>query len=350
MAELEADNLERAPGVGEPATTEVPATAEVPGTAEEPVAAEEPATAEDPAELIRSIGWYDRTKFALVRGVLTGIMRLVGLGGLYWLCWAFGTCEWLVLISVRRRVKAQLRQKLGKRLTERQIRTAARRYFARVRCDKIIFLILDKVPKDKILERTHFENRHYVDEALKRGHGMYVMISHYGSNYLAGLLMALAGYQVAGVRDRKEGAIRRYVRAKYALKFPEFRRLRLYYADAFPRGLYRSLRQNWVVATALDVGRERAKNQATVKISLFGREYTFLTGTAQIAVRCEAPIIQGFVVSCKGFRWRLMGKEPLWDPQTGPRDEQAAVEQMMQRYAANIEDLLQRYPCHISKF
>ncbi len=310
----------------------------------------EAAEGQELADLVASIGWYDRAKFALVRGLLTGIMRLVGLKGLYRLCCAFGACEWLILVSVRRRVKARLRRMLGGRLTEKQIARATYRFFTRLRCDKTIYLIFDKISKQKILERTELENWHHIDDALAQGHGLYVMISHYGSNYLAALLMALHGYKVAGVRDRKESALRRYVRARYAQTFPEFRRLRMYFADGFPRGLYRSLRENWVVATALDVGRERARNQRTVRISLFGQEYTFLTGTAQIALRCGSPIVQGFVVSCRDFRFRLVAREPLWDPRTGPADEQAALEQMMRRYAANIEDLLGEYPCHISKF
>jgi lauroyl/myristoyl acyltransferase len=312
--------------------------------------ATEAAEAQELADLIRSIGWYDRAKFALVRGMLTAIMRLTSLRGLYWLCCAFGTCEYLLLVGVRARVKARLRLLLGNRLSEKQISRATFRFFLRQRCDKTIYLIFDKIPKEKILQRIEFANWQHVDDALKRGQGVYIMISHYGSNYLAGLLMALKGYQIAGVRDQKEGALRRYVRARYSQTFPEFRRLRLFYADRFPRGLYRSLQQNWVVATALDVGRERAKNQGTVKINLFGQEYTFLTGTAQIALRCKAPIVQGFVASCKNFRFRMVIEEPLWDPATGPHDEQLALQEMMQRYAANLENLLQRYPCHISKF
>jgi lauroyl/myristoyl acyltransferase len=302
------------------------------------------------ADLIASIGWHDRVKFGLVRGMLTVILRLIGLGGLYRLCCFFGACEWLLLVNVRRRVKTKLRQMLGDRLSEKQIAAATYRFFTRLRCDKTIYLIFDKIPKQKILERIELDNWHHMDDALQRNAGVYVMISHYGSNYLAGLMMALKGYRVAGVRDRKESGLRRYVRARYAQTFPEFRRLRMYFADGFPRGLYRSLRENWVVATALDVGRERAKNQGTVKIRLFGQDYTFLTGTAQIALRCGSPILQGFVVSCKDFRFRLVVQEPLWDPRTGPQDEQTALEQMMRRYAANIEDLLQKYPCHISKF
>lgn len=296
------------------------------------------------------IGWYDRVKFAIVRGLLSGLLRLVGLNGLYWLCCAFGACEWLILAKVRRRVKTRLRDTLGDRLTDRQIAKATLRFFTRVRCDKTIYLVFDKIPKQKILERVEFENRHHIDETLQRGGGLYLMISHYGSNYLAGLLMALHGYRVAGVRDRKESALRRYVQARYALTFPEFRQLRMYFADAFPRGLYRSLRENWVVATALDVGRARAKNQGTVTMRLFGQEYTFLTGTAQIAVRSGSPIVQGFLISCRNFRFRLVVSEPLWDPQSGPQDESAALQQIMRGYAANIEDLLARHPCHISKF
>lgn len=310
----------------------------------------EAAQAQELADLVASIGWYDRVKYGLVRGLLTLTLRLIGLNGLYRLCCAFGAIEWLVLVNVRRRVKAKLRSMLGDRLNERQLSAATYRFFTRLRCDKTIYLIFDKIPKHKILERIEFDNWHHMDQALERGAGVYVMISHYGSNYLAALMMALKGYSIAGVRDRKESGLRRYVRARYAQTFPEFRRVRMYFADGFPRGLYRSLRQNWVVATALDVGRERARNQGTVKIELFGQQYTFLTGTAQIALRCGSPILQGFVVSCGNFRFRLVIQEPLWDPQTGPQDEQTALEQIMRRYAANIEDLLQKYPCHISKF
>lgn len=332
-----------------PPASILPIMAEAAENIDQQTGANEPADGQDLAELVASISWFNRAKYAVARGLLTAVMRLTGLRGLYWLCCAFGACEWFFLIAVRSRVKARLRRMLADRLTPRQISAATFRYFTRLRCDKTIYLIFDKIPREKILQRIDFQGQHNIDEALKRGHGLYIMISHYGSNYLAGLLMALQGYQVAGVRDRKEGALRRYVRAKYAQTFPEFRKLRMYFADVYPRGLYRSLRENWVVATALDVGRERAKNQRTVKINLFGQEYTFLTGTAQIAVRCGAPIIQGFVVSRKNFHFRMIAKEPLWDPQTGPQDEEAAIAQVMQRYAADIEDLLQKYPCHISK-
>ena len=81
---------------------------------------------------------------------------------------------------------------------------------------------------------------------------------------------------------------------------------------------------------------------------MFGRQREFLTGTMQIALRCGAPIVQGFVVSRKNFYFRLIVKGPLINP-----DEQAdnpkILNKVMQRYADNIAEHLTEYPDHLSK-
>ena len=61
----------------------------------------------------------------------------------------------------------------------------------RIRCDKLFYLIFDKLPREKILNRVRFFGQEVLDEALQRGHGAYVTLSHYGSHHVAGLLMAL---------------------------------------------------------------------------------------------------------------------------------------------------------------
>ena len=68
----------------------------------------------------------------------------------------------------------------------------------------------------------------------------------------------------------------------------------------------------------------------------------------QIALRCGAPILQGFVVSRKNFYFRLIVKGPLVDPEV-EADEPAIVQEAMQKYADNIAEHIAMYPCHISK-
>jgi len=296
-----------------------------------------------------SLRLLTRLKFALARGFLLALAWLVGLRGLYLFGQAFGTCEWLINYRLRRRVRERLRYLLGERISDKDLSRAVHRFFMRVRCDKIIYLIFDRLPREKVLERIHFEGRQYVDEALQRGKGCYVMMSHHGAHHVAALLMALMGYNVAGVRDRKESALRKYAQAKYAQTFPEFSRLRMFYADAFPRSLYRCFRENFVVGSALDVNRDRGKHLRTVDVTLFGRPHRFLTGTLHIALRCGATILQGFVISCKDFHFRLVVTPPLIDPDEAV-DSAETVRTIMQRYASGIERHVQAYPCHISKF
>ena len=81
---------------------------------------------------------------------------------------------------------------------------------------------------------------------------------------------------------------------------------------------------------------------------MFGQEREFLTGTMQIALRCGAPIMQGFVVSRKNFYFRLILKGPLIEPASA-QDTPETLQRVMQAYADNIAEHVRSYPCHIAK-
>lgn len=291
-----------------------------------------------------------RVKFMLVRGFLYGWARCFSLKGLYLFGQFFGTCEWLINHKRRRRFRQNLLEVYGHppEGLPRTARWACWRHFTRTRCDKLFYLIFDKLPREKILKRVRFHNRRLIDEALKRNKGVYVCLSHHGSHHVLVLLMTLLGYKAAGVRDRNEGALRRYIQEKYNEIFPEFRDIKLFFADTYPRDLYRCFAEGRILGTALDVLRNRGPHLRTAKVQLFGREREFLTGTMQIALRCGAPIIQGFVVSRKNFYFHLIPKGPLVDPDTA-RDEPEILQAAMQRYADNIAEHVQKYPDHLSK-
>lgn len=295
-----------------------------------------------------SVGLMDRVKFVLARTFLIAWARCFSLKGLYLFGQLFGTCEWLIDFRRRRRFAGRLRAVLGQDLSRGYIRRITLRYFRRVRCDKMVYLIFDKLPREKILKRCKFHGREHLDEALKRGKGVYVTMAHFGAHHVSGLLMALAGYRVAGVRDRREGALRRYMQQRYAESFPEFRAIKVFFADAFPRDLYRCFRSNHVLGTALDVDRQRGVNLRTERVKIFGEERDFLTGTMQIALRCGAPILQGFLVSRKNYYFRLVVSGPLVDPDS-QRDEPAVLARVMQEYADGVERQIRAYPCHMSK-
>ncbi|MFO0838084.1 MAG: lysophospholipid acyltransferase family protein [Phycisphaerae bacterium] len=297
----------------------------------------------------RRLGWYTRAKFELVRGFLWAWAQTFSLRGLYLFGRVFGTAEYLINFKRRGRYRRELRQIFGTALSRAREKSIIRSYFRRTRCDKLLYLIFDRLPKDKILRRIRFPGREQVDTALAAGRGIYVMLSHHGSHHVAGLLMALLGYKCAGVRDRNEGAIRVFVQEKYARTFPEFAAIRLLYADSFPRDIYRCFQENRVLGSALDVGRVRGLSLKTCPVRIFGQTREFLTGTLQVALRCRAPIFQAFVVSRPNFYFRLIAK-PLFDPAAeADTNRPELLQELMQRYADGIETHVREYPDHLSR-
>ncbi len=295
----------------------------------------------------RAIGWYTRAKFEFVRGFLWAWTRTFSLRGLYLLGVWFGTLEYLINFKRRARYARQLRRIFPEGISEARRRRITLSYFRRTRCDKLYYLIFDKLPREKILRRIKFQGRDYLDEALARGNGVYVMLSHHGSHHVAGVLMALLGYRCAGVRDPNEGAIRIYMREKYATTFPEFGAIRVLYADSFPREIFRCFHENRVVGTALDVGRVRGTTLKTCEVNVFGEQREFLTGTVQVAMRCRATVVQAFVVSRRNFYYRLIVKPPLHVPSEDV--EAPPLPELMQRYADGIAVHVREHPDHLSR-
>lgn len=299
----------------------------------------------------RQLSWVVRAKFAVVRCFLWGWARLFSLTGLYLLGQTFGTLEYLVNFKRRARYRQALRRVFPEGVDRTRERRIIREYFRRTRCDKLLYLIFDRLPKEKILRRIKFHGREYVDEALRRGNGAYLMASHNGSHHVLGLLLALLGYKVGGIRDRNEGAVRVYMQQKLGETFPEIaENFRMYFADSFPRTIYRYFQENCLVGSALDVSRVRDETLKTCRVRIFGESREFLTGTLLIALRCRATIVQLFVVSRPKFYFRLIVHPPLAVPSgAGNGDSPQRVAELMQRYADGIEAHVRAYPDHLSR-
>ncbi len=287
-----------------------------------------------------------RLRIGCVRAFLTGWARVFGLTGLYALGRLFGTCEYLVDYKRRRRVHGRLREYFKSRATGPWRRRMARRYFMRIRCDKMFYTLMDRIPRDTLLDRMEVVGREHIDAALRRNTGVYVALCHFGSHHIAGLVMALLGYSLAGVRDPKESHVRRYIQEKYRRTFPEVAAMTMFYSDAFPRELFRFFQSNRIVASLLDVDRQRGETLRTHGVSIFGETRQFLTGPLKIAIRQGAPTLQGFVISLKDFHYRIVVTPPLFDPD-GVTDPDRTIAEALQTYADAVEAHAREHPDHL---
>ncbi len=286
----------------------------------------------------------------MMRSALGTLLAIFGLKGLYLMGQGFGTAEWMINYKRRRKFRKRLKVILGNEISGKQRRREARRFFMRVRCDKIFYLIFDKIPQEKALACFEIGNHHLLASAMEKGNGCFVALSHFGAHHVSGLLLALSGYQTAGVRDPNEGGMRRFMQQLFDEKYPEFKRTRYFSADTFPRDIYRCFQDNYALGAALDARPKRNSAKRTTLVTLFGHPQAFIDGTLRIALRCRSSITQGFMISLPNFKYRLDLLDLLVAPdETAKQTKDQLLPETMQRYAHNIEDHVRRYPDHISR-
>ncbi|MCO6437679.1 MAG: hypothetical protein J5J06_11370 [Phycisphaerae bacterium] len=296
----------------------------------------------------RSVTAWERFSFGLIHLFTRGLLLLLGLRGLYAFGRWFGFLEWVINYKRRRRFAQSYAEVLGRHPTSTERRSTTLEHFQRTRCDKLFYMILDCLSPARAAGLFGIENRHLLDEAMARERGAYVALSHHGPHHVTAMLMCLLGYKVAGVRDRREGGLRRYMHERFAQRFPQYAQLRMMYADTYPRDIYRCYQEGYVLGSAMDVTRVRLPHQRYEEVECFGEVRPFLSGPMRIALRNGTPVIQGFMISEPGFHYRLVLTESLIDPDR-VEDEDAAVAEAMKTYAANVEAYVRATPALITR-
>jgi lauroyl/myristoyl acyltransferase len=291
---------------------------------------------------------WDRASFALAHGATSALLLVLGLNGLYRFGQAFGTLEWSLNYKRRRKFARAMKRIWGRKPTARERRLHTRRFFMRTRCDKLFYLIFDRIPRDRAAALLTFSDKAVLDEALANGRGIYLAMSHHGAQHVLGMLLALLGYKPAAVRDRNESGLRRFVQARFDEKYPEFGRMRVLYADSYPREIFRCLEEGYIVGSAMDVSRVRADHQKFEEVTIFGERRPFLSGPVSVAMRRKTAVLQAFVVSQPGFRYRMEIVETLYHPKTDG-DDAATLSRAMQTYAANVERFVTQSPSQLSR-
>jgi lauroyl/myristoyl acyltransferase len=295
-----------------------------------------------------ALPWTIRAKFAVLRGTLWLGLRVLGLTGLYQVARCFALAEWAVNYKRRRRFHQAMGGIYGAALDPAVCRRACRSYFVRTRCDKLFYLIFDFVPRQRLMKRLRFDGLEEVNAALQRGNGVYVALSHLGAHHVVGLIMNLMGYRVAGVRDPQEGPLRSYIQAMYERRLGRENTVKVLYSDNLPRDIYRCLKDNYLLGSALDADRIRDPRLKRVAVQVFGEEKHWIIGTLQIGLRCGSDIIQAFAISEPNFHYRLIRQPLLFDGEVA-QDDPATIQRIMQRYAVNIERFAREHPDHISR-
>jgi len=302
----------------------------------------------DPQSSTKPLSTWQRVSFSTTHAMVRGLLALLGLRGMYRLGRAFGTMEWLINYKRRQRFRRALEVVSDPNAPPSDSRGITRTHFMQTRCDKLFYLMFDCIPRERAMSLFTTTNREWLDTGLADGHGVYVALSHHGAHHVAAMFMALHGYKVAGVRDRHEGGIRRYVQDRFDRRYPEFNRMRVLYADSYPRDVFRCLQDGYVLGSAMDISRIRNEHQKTVELTMFGETRPFLTGPLKVAVRCRALVVQAFIIPEPDFCYRMELVQRLIEPDHVDNEE-LVLDEALKTYARNIETRVRAMPALLTR-
>ncbi len=313
-------------------------------TTTEPTSTEVPSPQERSARLTL----WETVSFNMAHAATSAMLAILSLRGLYHFGRLFGTAEYLINFKRRRRFAKALAHILEQKPTGAQRRKWTHQHFMMTRCEKLFYLIMDRLPRDKAASLLTISDEPLLKEYLARGNGLFYGLAHLGPQHIGGMLLSLKGYKVAGVRDPHESSIRRYVQALFDRRHPDIQRTNMLYSGTFPREIFRCYREGCIVGSAMDVSRLRSQNQKAEWIEVFGQKRPFLTGPLHIAIRCKAPMLHGHVLPEPGFRFRFLIAGTLLDPET-MEDEDREVANALRIYAAHIEKTLKERPSLVTR-
>jgi KDO2-lipid IV(A) lauroyltransferase len=273
--------------------------------------------------------------------VLRALGALVGLR-------AVGRCgglagEVLFLVDRRRRriLEQELDRLFGGRRKPAQLRSMARRtcrLFGMRLFETALFGFLERGTLDAI---AHAQGIGHVDEALARGRGVILLLSHFGSFLLPLPFLGFRGYAVNQITGRQVHASRLAERVwlwrkRQAERLP----VRFRQVDRFLRPVYHALRGNEIVAIAFD-GRDSTQ---WAVVDFLGRRARFSTGPFELARRTGAAIVPTFVVREPDGRHRIEFGEVFGLSELAAGGDALAAD--VQSFARLFERYVESHPCH----
>ncbi|MDI7275271.1 MAG: lysophospholipid acyltransferase family protein [Anaerolineae bacterium] len=174
----------------------------------------------------------------------------------------------------------------------------------------------------------------HLDAALARGRGVVLTSAHFGNIDLAGQILALHGYRVVGIAEHlRPERLFHYVR-----RARESHGLAFIPIDGWLRPVFRALRENAIVGSALD----RNVTDSGRIVEFLGRPAQVPDGYARLALRTGAALLVAFSRRLPDNTFIVTVEPEIRVEQTGDpeRDTASAVLQVLAVFAGHVR----RYP------
>jgi len=197
---------------------------------------------------------------------------------------------------------------------------------------------LPELSRANIEQVATYEGKEHWDEAERRsnGRGLFVLTAHYGNFELMQIAHSIYGYHLAivhrALRNPLIDAAICTARVRYGNRIIE--------RKAGGREMMRMLRQNWMIAIALDLDVRKG-----VFVDFFGMPASTSDGIARISIATGAPVMPVFMVRQGDTIHHKMKIMPAFYPEK-TRNREAAVREYTQLYSNTLEQMIRAHPDH----
>ncbi|MBU0548068.1 MAG: mitochondrial fission ELM1 family protein [Candidatus Omnitrophica bacterium] len=192
---------------------------------------------------------------------------------------------------------------------------------------------IPRINKKYLEKYIHIENRHYIDEAFKRGKGVIFLVMHEGNWELSNIICANLGFPfILFVRDQGFPRLNALLNS-YRLK----QGARLIHKQTGLRQLIEVLKSNQSIGMTVDQG---GKNGEVVKF--FGKAASMSTGAVKLALKYDCSIIPVFYTRVKGPYTKVILDQVYTVTKSG--NDQKDLRDNLQRLANIYEGYIQQYP------
>ncbi|MFA6130146.1 MAG: ELM1/GtrOC1 family putative glycosyltransferase [Candidatus Omnitrophota bacterium] len=192
---------------------------------------------------------------------------------------------------------------------------------------------IPRINKQYLEKYIHIENRHFIDEAFKRGKGVIFLATHEGSWELSNIICANLGFPfMLFVREQgfpRLNALLNSYRIKQGAK--------LIHKETGPRQLIEALKSNQSIGLTADQG---GKNGEIVEF--FGKAASMSTGAVKLALKYDCSIIPVFYTRIKGPYTKVILDQVYTVTKSGNTEKD--LRDNLQRLVSIYEKYIRQYP------
>lgn len=237
--------------------------------------------------------------------------------------------------------KEELTLLFGNRLDTVKIMDITKRSFENYYMRQLETFFFGSLDMHTLNKMIHAEGIKNLDNALLKGRGVILLLSHFGSFLLPLPFLGYMGYkvnQVTGIQKHASLPAKRI----WAWRKREAERLPVKFiqVDRFLRPVYKALKNNEIVAIAFD-GRDSSK---WVVADFLERKALFSSGPFELAIKTGAAIVPTFIVRQRDSTHKLIFESPFELTKDG--DAEKALSINTKRYTKIFSDYVAKYPCH----